>query len=195
MFVVFFALLVGVMTLRENYLITILLGIFLGCLSLLYTYFSGTEERKKKIYTTTIWSIITIGAVIGAWVRYDLSVQSPLLSKNFIGTGSIEDTYKQGKYIFTTAQGRYILTTQNTYAIQDTLLVMGTFSSGIMPSNEPKEFLDFDYPKWLKMKGINGLIYERSSQKLQPPGNQNKSILGRISKLKMLIQQKTILRY
>lgn len=93
-----------------------------------------------------------MGAAIGSWVRYNRSLESPPPKRNFIGTGVIEDTYKQGKYIFTTAQGSFILTTKNTYAIQDALLVMGTFSSGVFASSEPKEFLDFDYPKRLKMK-------------------------------------------
>jgi predicted small secreted protein len=175
MFMVFFALLVGSITLRESWQLTMITGSLLGILYLAYIYFFQTKE-KKKIFITAIRIILILGAIMGSWVRYNRSLQSPPPKRNFIGTGIVDDTYKQGKYIFTTSQGSFILTTKNTYTIKDTLLVVGTFSSGIFSSSEPKEFLDFDYPKRLKMKGLQGLIYERSSQKIQNIPAKDKSI-------------------
>ncbi|MEI7562797.1 MAG: hypothetical protein WCJ39_03670 [bacterium] len=103
MFVIFFSLLVAVMTLRENRQLTVIIGSILAMIYLVYIYFFQTKD-KKKLFITAIWMIVIIGAAIGSWIRYDQSVQSPLLNSHFIGTGVIEDTYKQGKYIFTTAQ-------------------------------------------------------------------------------------------
>lgn len=163
------------MTLREDWQLTMITGSTLGMLYLIYIYFFQTKD-KKKLFITAIRLIIIMGAAIGSWMRYDQALPSPLPNRNFIGTGIIDDTYKQGKYIFTTPQGSFILSTKNTYTIQDALLVMGTFSSGTFSSSEPKEFLDFDYPKRLKMKGLQGLIYERSSQKMQEPSLKNKPI-------------------
>ncbi|MEI7562796.1 MAG: ComEC/Rec2 family competence protein [bacterium] len=72
---------------------------------------------------------------------------------------------------------------------------MGSFSSGLMKTNETREFLDFDYPKRLKMKGLNGLIYEKYSQAITSPSIYQQTISSRIAQLKSFIQQKTLSLY
>ncbi|MCX6823130.1 MAG: ComEC/Rec2 family competence protein [candidate division SR1 bacterium] len=227
MFIIFFALFIFILTVRESIwiggivfvVIVISLGIFYYC----------KKFPNKKIFLIVI---IAFALSLGSFLRNNLdtvksSGSSTLATsfskggkdyKSFIGTGIIQDTSTAGKYIFTTSTTSYLLQSKKEHDIGEELFLVGNMGN-IIPNNtrnlrslkffksspasaglptvapfgkedkQDQSFLSFDYPKRLKMKGLQGLIYESNSTIIAY--NQ----AGRISQTKKNLQQKIIFLY
>lgn len=99
-------------------------------------------------------------------------------------TGSISDISAQGKYVFGYDKSEYLLYSKKQYAIGDLVWLMGNLQKNIHPEwfsyrNISSSTFEvslftwgFDYPKWLKMKGRKGTIYETSSMLLSVMGDE-----------------------
>lgn len=105
--------------------------------------------------------------------------------RNFVGSGIISDISGQGKYVFEIENNEYLLYSEKEYRIGDVIWLVGSMDSGQIPAAKlnagmrgrkyrkitswtfavPLFSWAFDYPKWLKMKGRKGTIYEKNSIK------------------------------
>lgn len=198
----FFIVLTGVMTLRENRHFTLWIGIAGIAFWTGIVYLQWRKHQEKSVVSRRIKNVVWRGVVIvlaciGAWWRYTVSLQMDLApSKSFIGTGIIQDTARAGKYVFQTSQGTYLFSTSQDYQILDTLFVLGTFSPGqTSPSDAQQEFLTFDYAKRLKMKGYQGIIYDKHSTVISSSPNASHSLSWRLSRIKRTLQQATFRIY
>lgn len=186
MFITAFALFIFVFTVFEK----ISLGVIILWIILLgiVCYRRITHRDVKKYFL-----LVLLAFIISLWsfLRNTYSNSSHIhQSKSFIWTGIIQDTSTAWKYIFTTSAASYILQSKQTHQIGEELFLVGRRSSWAYSwSQEDQSFLAFDYPKRLKMKWLQWLIYETNSSVIQ------KNQAWRIKQIKNSLQQKVISLY
>lgn len=141
-------------------------------------------RRPKSIRFCILAFLLAIGAV---WVynfRYSMGSHVQTSDSVFIGTGQITTRQWQGKYLMQTWKLSYLLVSENDYPMGgevrlagNTKMTQKTFLSWSMlsfPSSETLSGLfhySFNYDKRLKMKWIQGTIFEQNSIPLQNPNS------------------------
>ncbi len=186
MFVLFFACFIFMFTVFEN----IYVAIGLLAIILLILYFIHQRKKNKNFKKICIYCSLAFVLSLWSYVFHSFSAQSKPVSTLVRWTGQIADTYTQWKYIFSNTDGSWILQSSKEYAIGDEIFLAGTIAPTSKNSNtESAWFLAFDFNKWLKMKWLQGTIYETNSFPVQ------KEILSWVKALKKNLQEKIISSY
>ncbi|MFA7717200.1 MAG: ComEC/Rec2 family competence protein [Candidatus Absconditabacterales bacterium] len=250
LFIIFFAAFIFVLTVWENIWLT---GIVFGSILVVLLAFVVVKNRQKlpkivKYCRMILLLCIAFLLAMGSWIAYNyshgksfenLSIQGVGIEKlkdgglkdgRFFGTGVIQDTYTQGKYIFNDGKGAYVLYTKKEYQIGDEIFLVGSSPRPVkenppslraspftplgagLPSvakgdkntinddQEEQGFLAFDYNKRLKMKGWEGVMYEKSSinsnDRIASLRSQRQGgHVSRSRQIKKTLQQKIISAY
>ena len=172
MFVLFFAIFIFLCTVFEN--IFIVLTGFVICVLVIFL-----TKRRKYCVVCIFAFLLAIGSVFLYNFRHNQWLYGPStswLSTVFIGTGQILDRQWQGKYLVDDWKFTYILVSKKDYQAADKIRLVGnikmtkstfeTKSLFLLPSSTSLSWLfhyEFNYDKRLKMKWINGTVFEQNS--------------------------------
>jgi len=180
MFVLFFAAFIFLFTVFEN--IFIVSVWFVVCILALFAI-----RRRKFIRLCILAFLLAIGSIRMYNLRYNswqwLSTKDYGLTTVFMWTGQITTRQWQGKYIIKDWNLSYLLVSENDYQIGDQIRIVGNLkqvNSRQLTVNsrvsDAKELLvvswslftnlfhyEFNYDKRLKMKWIQGTIFEQNS--------------------------------
>ena len=112
--------------------------------------------RKQHIIKIIFWSFILVSL---AWIFYQYRNPYGEYEKTFIGQGSITNNLRENQYEFQTSDKTYLLYGKNLHELWDTIRL-------VAKQSKPKQqtwFFEFNYAKWLHMKGYQWALYEENS--------------------------------
>ncbi len=207
MFLLFFALFVLIFTVFENIFVGVIFCIISLCI---FSIYQITIHKKfsLKIYLPIIcWFFLALGVFL--WKEYNY-YSNNTSSNTIVWTGIISDISNAWKYVFKYHKKEYLLYSKKEYAIWDEIRLVGKVQINmswcmVLHTCRTVSFtlLDnplfswwFDYPKWLKMKGREGTIYEDNSILMNNEWwIMNNDGMWFIKKVKQGIQEMTVAAY
>ncbi len=193
MFFVYFLVFILVFTVFENVLFAGIFLVLVIIWLTIYQLISGKKILSRQMLLSLFGACVLAGLAFGIkerryyWNMETLDRRESCEGKNgnmenkrnFVGSGIISDISSQGKYVFEIKNNEYLLYSEKEYRIGDQIWLVGNFIPSASSQIEGWKYWKissgtfavplfswaFDYPKWLKMKGRKGTIYEKNSIK------------------------------
>lgn len=168
MFVLFFSLFIFLSSTFEN--IFIVLAAFILCSIIICIIHKPNKHRQ--FWLCILSFLLAISSVRLYNFRYNHTSDSSLSTKDYIGTGQISDRQWQSKYTIQNWNNTYSLISKNDYQIGDQLRLVGNIKYTKYTNNTQLSWIfhyQFNYDKRLKMKGIQGTIFEQNAIIMKNP--------------------------